>query len=63
LKDKGKVVSLEAVVADVKARDERDRSRAVSPLVPAADALLLDNSAQGIEETVARVLAHVHSII
>jgi cytidylate kinase len=63
LKYKGKEVSLEAVVADVKARDERDRSRAVSPLVPAADALLLDNSAQGIEETVARVLAHVHSII
>jgi cytidylate kinase len=63
LKDKGKDVSLASVVADVKARDERDRSRDVSPLVPATDAHLLDNSALDIEETVARVLAHARSII
>jgi cytidylate kinase len=63
LKDKGIEVSLEAVIADVKGRDERDRSRAISPLVPAADARLLDNSALDIEETVARVLTHAHSII
>jgi cytidylate kinase len=63
LKDKGIEVSLEAIIADVKGRDERDRSRAISPLVPAADARLLDNSALDIEETVARVLTHAHSII
>jgi cytidylate kinase len=63
LKDKGKEVSLQTITADVKARDERDRSRAVSPLAPAADAHLLDNSTLDIEETVARVLAHAHSII
>ena len=63
LKDKGKEVNFEAIVADVRARDERDQSRAVSPLVPAADAHLLDNSAQDIEETVARVLALAYSII
>ena len=63
LKEKGKNISLESIVADVKARDERDRSRAVSPLVPAADAHLLDNSALDIEETVARVLDHARSII
>ncbi|MFV1973065.1 MAG: (d)CMP kinase [Thiohalobacterales bacterium] len=57
-----KEVSLEAVMAEVRARDERDRSRSVAPLVPAADAHLLDNSALDIEETVARVLEHARSL-
>ncbi len=57
-----KKVSLEAVMAEVRARDERDRSRSVAPLVPAADAQLLDNSALDIEETVARVLEHARSL-
>lgn len=57
-----KEVSLETVMAEVRARDERDRSRFVAPLVPAADAHLLDNSALDIEETVARVLEHARSL-
>jgi cytidylate kinase len=59
----GKEVSMEAVVAEVRVRDARDRSRAIAPLVPAADAHLLDNSALDIEETVARVLDHARSLI
>ena len=62
LKNIGKEVTLEAVVGEVKARDERDRSRAASPLVPAVDAHLLDNSSLDVEETVALVLAHASSI-
>jgi 3-phosphoshikimate 1-carboxyvinyltransferase len=42
--------------ADLEARDLRDSSRAVAPLKPAEDALLLDNSEQSIEESVAQVL-------
>jgi 3-phosphoshikimate 1-carboxyvinyltransferase len=42
--------------ADLEARDARDSSRAVAPLKPAEDALLLDNSSQTVEESVARVL-------
>ena len=42
--------------ADLEARDARDSSRSVAPLKPAADALLLDNSDQTIEESVGRVL-------
>ena len=44
LKEKGISVSLEDVVEEVRARDERDRSREVSPLLPAHDALVIDNS-------------------
>ena len=41
---------------DLEARDARDSSRSVAPLKPAADALLLDNSDQTIDESVAQVL-------
>jgi 3-phosphoshikimate 1-carboxyvinyltransferase len=41
---------------DLVARDLRDQNRQVSPLKPAADALLLDNSNQTIEESVAQIL-------
>jgi 3-phosphoshikimate 1-carboxyvinyltransferase len=40
----------------LEARDARDSSRSVAPLKPAQDALLLDNSHQTIEESVAQVL-------
>ena len=42
--------------ADLEARDLRDTTRAVAPLKPAPDALLLDNSEQTIEESVAQVM-------
>jgi 3-phosphoshikimate 1-carboxyvinyltransferase len=38
------------------ARDERDTSRSTSPLKPARDARLLDNSALSIEQSVQQVL-------
>ena len=43
------------VLADVRARDQRDRERKMSPLVRAADAVVVDNSAMDAEET-ARVI-------
>jgi 3-phosphoshikimate 1-carboxyvinyltransferase len=53
---KGISATLEGLRADLEARDARDSSRSVSPLKPAEDALLLDNSEQSIEESVAQVL-------
>lgn len=49
--EKGKGMTLEEVLDDVHERDRRDRERTVSPLVRAADAVLVDNTAIGIEET------------
>jgi len=42
--------------ADLEARDARDTSRSVAPLKPAQDAMLLDNSELGIEQSVVQVL-------
>jgi cytidylate kinase len=49
--EKGDSLTLAEVVEEVKERDRRDRERKVSPLVRAADAVLVDNTAMGIEET------------
>jgi cytidylate kinase len=49
--EKGDHVSAEGVLIEVRERDKRDRERKVSPLVRAADAVLIDNTAMGIEET------------
>ncbi len=53
---KGFSTTLDSLRQDLEARDTRDSSRSVAPLKPAADALLLDNSDQTIEESVGQVL-------
>ena len=45
------------LLADLQARDALDTQRAAAPLKPAGDALLLDNSALTIEQTVDQVLS------
>jgi 3-phosphoshikimate 1-carboxyvinyltransferase len=54
---KGIPATLADLRADLEARDERDRNRAVAPLKPAEDALFLDNSGQTIAQSVDQVLA------
>jgi cytidylate kinase len=56
--EKGISASLPALVADMQARDARDSARAVAPLKPAPDALLLDTTEMDIESAVQAVLAH-----
>jgi cytidylate kinase len=56
--EKGNSASLSALVADMQARDARDSARAVAPLKPAPDALLLDTTHMGIEPAVQAVLDH-----
>lgn len=55
--NKGQSVSLPALLEDIRARDERDMQRAVAPLRPAADAVVIDSTAMGIEEVVDSVLS------
>jgi cytidylate kinase len=49
----------EEVIRDLRARDERDRNRADSPLKPAPDAVFLDSTRMTLEETVAAAEAIV----
>ncbi len=44
----------EAVLKELRERDQRDRTRAASPLVPAPDAVVIDSTGMGIEEVVRR---------
>ncbi|HVP51480.1 MAG TPA: (d)CMP kinase [Terriglobales bacterium] len=47
----------QAVVAELRERDRRDRTRAASPLVPASDAVIIDSTNMTIDEVMARAEA------
>jgi cytidylate kinase len=55
LKDKDLGVSLRALLESIRERDERDRSRAVSPLKPAEDAVVIDSSSLSIDDVFEQV--------
>ena len=59
LKEKGLSVTLGGLQREIEARDNRDATRAVAPLKPAEDALLVDTTGMGIDQVVAKVLAVV----
>ncbi|WP_239348626.1 (d)CMP kinase [Snodgrassella communis] len=44
------------ILTDIEKRDQADRSRAVAPLKPANDAIILDTSSLNIKESVEKVL-------
>lgn len=48
------------IIEDLVARDLRDRTRAVSPLVPAPDAVILDTTNLSIDEVIARAEEIIH---
>ena len=43
-----------AVLAEMRARDERDRTRAISPLVAAKDAVVIDSTNMALDEVIER---------
>jgi len=58
---KGPGPSLESVLADLERRDVIDSSRSVSPLRPAADAVIINTDGLSLEEVVERVLSLVEA--
>ncbi|MPM65640.1 Cytidylate kinase [bioreactor metagenome] len=54
---KGISANIDVLRAALEARDQRDQNRAVAPLKPAEDALVLDNSDLSIDEAVDQVIA------
>jgi len=52
---KAKGTSAEAMAAELRERDRRDRTRATSPLVPARDAVVLDSTRLSEDEVLHRV--------
>ena len=45
----------ERILADIKERDERDSTRAIAPLKPAADAQIIDTTGLSIEGVIDKI--------
>jgi len=60
---RGDELSYENVLQDIRRRDERDSGRAVAPLKPAQDAVLLDTTELGIEAAFQAALDLVESVL
>ncbi|NMP15580.1 (d)CMP kinase [Thalassotalea sp. Y01] len=56
LQQKGEDVSIGRLLEDIRLRDDRDRNRAVAPLVPAEGALIVDSTEMSIEQVVEKIL-------
>ena len=54
-------VSYEQVFADIVKRDESDRKREISPMLPSTDALLLDTSKLSIKESLDIVILKINA--
>lgn len=49
--------------AEISERDERDRSRTESPLIPATDALIVDSSLLNLDQVTELVMSHIEEMI
>lgn len=58
LQEKGFSVNFDRLLSEIKERDDRDRNRTVAPLIPAADALVLDSTELNIEQVIEKALQY-----
>jgi cytidylate kinase len=56
LKAMGASADYAALLASIKARDERDTNRSVAPLKPASDAVVIDTSSLSLEQVINKVM-------
>jgi len=61
LAQQGIDVNIQSLLRDIRERDARDGSRAVAPLVPAADASVVDTTELSIDAAVEAVMARVRA--
>ena len=59
LQQQGEDVSLPRLLEAIEARDNRDRTRSVSPLVPAEDAVIVDSTDMAVDAVLERVMSLV----
>jgi cytidylate kinase len=57
----GLSANLAALVEELQARDDRDRNRAIAPLVPASDALVIDSTHLSIEAVEAQMMDFIRA--
>jgi cytidylate kinase len=51
-------VKIDVILADIKARDERDKNRSIAPLVPSEDAIVVDTTKMNAKQ----VFEHVYDL-
>jgi len=59
LTSRGADISFDEVLRSQEARDKRDAERDIAPMVPAADAILLDSTGLTLDEVVERMLMEI----
>ena len=62
LRDKGEALSLDDMIAQLKERDHRDKSRPNAPMVAAADSILIDTTHLTIDAAVDKARAVVDAV-
>ena len=50
LQNRGQEVNMRDLIADIEARDMMDKSRTLSPLIPAEDSIIIDSSTMSLDE-------------
>ena len=50
LQNRGQEVNMRDLIADIEQRDLKDKTRTLSPLIPADDSIIIDSSAMSLEE-------------
>jgi cytidylate kinase len=60
LKERKQDVDLESIIAEIKQRDHEDRTRAISPLFAAEDAIKIDTTRFTIEEVIDKVMEQIN---
>lgn len=55
LEAKGQSIELDILARQIAERDRRDATRAIGPMIPAADAIFVDSTGMGIDEVVGKM--------
>ena len=58
----GLSANIDRLRSDISARDERDKNRTESPLIPAVDAIIIDSSLLDLEQVVDLVMSHINEV-
>lgn len=61
LRDRGTTADYGQILSQIRSRDEADSTRAIAPLRPAEDAVILDSTSLGLEAVVEHVLELIRS--
>ncbi|MFI5457001.1 MAG: (d)CMP kinase [Isosphaerales bacterium] len=60
---RGEAVSFESVLGDQRKRDAADTARAIAPMTPAADAIVVDSTGLRIEDVVDRLARDIEGLL